>query len=89
MWQKEKTLINVLYRSPKGLAETFETFLNDIFNETNKSNKMYHIAGDFNLAVLDYDKCKKIQNFLNLLYQNNMISMINKPTRVTRKQHQQ
>ena len=87
--KKRNILINVLYTSPKGLAEAFETFLNDIFNETNKSNKMCYIAGDFNLAVLDYDKCKKIQNFLNLLYQNNMISMINKPTRVTRKQPQQ
>ena len=42
---------------------------------------MFHIAGGFNLNVLDHDK---IQNFLNLLYQN-MIPIINKPTRVTRK----
>ena len=43
---------------------------------------MFHIAGGFNLNVLDHDK---IQNFLNLLHQNNMIPIINKPTRVTRK----
>ena len=38
-----------------------------------------------NLNVVDHDTCKKVQNFLNLLYQNNVISIINKPTRVTKK----
>ena len=41
------------------------------------------MAGDFKLNVLDHDNCRKVQNFLNLLYQNNMIPIINKPTRVT------
>ena len=43
---------------------------------------MFHIAGAFNLNVLNHDK---IQNFLNLLYQNNIIPIINKSTRVTKK----
>ena len=47
--------------------------------------KQFHIAGDFNLNVLDHDNCKKVQNFLNLLYLNNMILIINKPTRVTKR----
>ena len=46
---------------------------------------MFHIAGDLTLNVLDHDNCKKMENFLNLLYQNNMIPIINKSTRVTRK----
>ena len=40
---------------------------------------------DFNLNVLDHDNCKKVQNFLDLLFQNNIIPIINKPTRVTKK----
>ena len=67
------------------MTEPFEKFLNCIFHKTKKSNKKFHIAGDFNLNVLDHDNCKKVQNFLNLLYQNNMIPIINKPTRVTKK----
>ena len=35
--------------------------------------------------VSRHSSCKKVQNFLNLLYQNNMIPAINKPTRVTKK----
>ena len=75
----------MLHRPRKGSIEPFNNFLNDILNKTKKSNKSLHIAGDFNLNVLDYDNCKKVQNFLNLLYQNTMIPIINKPTRVTRK----
>ena len=62
------TLMNVLYRPRKGLAEPFEKFLNCIFHKTKKSNKKFYIAGDLNL--LDPDNWKKVHNFLNLLYQN-------------------
>ena len=83
--KNRNTIINVLYRPPKGLTEPFKKFLNCIFNKTKKLNKKFHIAGHFNLNVLDHDSCKKMQNFLKLLYQNNMIPIINKPTRVTKK----
>ena len=36
------------------------------------------------MNLLDYEKCKKIQEVLNLIYENIMIPTINKPTRVTR-----
>ena len=45
---------------------------------------MLHIARDFNLNLLDYEKRKKVQKFLNLIYENSMIPTINKPTRITR-----
>ena len=67
------------------MTEPFKKFLNCIFHKTKKSNWEFHIDGDFNLNVLDRDNCKKVQNFVNLLYQNNMIPIINKPTRVTKK----
>ena len=67
------------------MAEPFKKFLNCIFHKTKKSNKKLHIAVDFNLNVLDHDNCKKVQNFLDLLFQNNIIPIINKPTRVTKK----
>ena len=52
---------------------------------TKNNLKPFHIAGDFNINILDHDKCSKVHNFLNLLYQNGMIPTRNKPTRVTRK----
>ena len=45
---------------------------------------MLHTAGNFNMNLFGYEKCKKIQEFLNLIHENSMIPAINKPTRVTR-----
>ena len=68
-----------------GQYEQFETFLTTFFSRTKNFNKNIHIAGDSNLNLLDHDTNKKVQGFLNLIYQNNLISAINKPTRVTEK----
>ena len=34
-------------------------FLNNIFSKIKNSNKSFHIAGDFNLNLLDHELCKK------------------------------
>ena len=83
--KKKNTLFNVLYRPPNGKIEIFENFLKHLFNQNKNSNKTFHIAGDFNLNLLDHNENKKVQNFLNIIYQNGMLPTINKPTRVTRK----
>ena len=78
-------LVNVLYRLPVGQYEQFENFLTTFFYRTKNCNIDIHIAGDFNLNLLDHDTNKKVQEVLNLIYQNNLIPTINKPTRVTMK----
>ena len=83
--KKKNTLFNVLYRPPNGQIETFENFWRHLFHENKNSNKNFHIAGDFNLNLLDHNENKKVQNFLNIIHQNGMLPTINKPTRVTRK----
>ena len=83
--KRTNTLFNVVYSSPNGKIEPFENFLKIFFNKNKNSNKNCHIAGDFNLNLLDHDKNKKVRDFLNLIYQNGMIPTINKPTRFTKK----
>ena len=39
----------------------------------------------FNLNLLDHNINKKVQDFLDLIYQNSLIPTINKPARVTMK----
>ena len=70
-------LINVLYRPPSGLILRLENFLKDVFNKTKNSNKMPQIAGDFNMNLLDYEKRKKVQEFLNVIYE--LISLPESP----------
>ena len=54
-------------------ATQWSHFLKDVFNKTKNSNKMLHIAGDFNMNLLDYEKCKKVQEYVNPIYENSMI----------------
>ena len=42
------------------------------------------LIDDFNINLLDFDKNKKVQSFVNLMFRFGMIPTINKPTRVTR-----
>ena len=78
-------IFNVLYRQPKFQTEPYEEFLKEIFSRIKSSNKKFHVAGDFNLNFLDYEICKKVQEFSNIIYENDMIPIINKPIRVTNK----
>ena len=82
---KRNTLIYVLYRPYNGQTESFEKFLKNVFSITKNSNKVHRIAGDFNLNLLNHENSRKVQGFLNLIYQNGMIPTRNKPTRVIRK----
>ena len=41
--------------------------------------------GDFNINTLDYSKNTTIKNFINFMFQNGTVPVINKPTRVTNK----
>ena len=50
-------IIIVLYRSPSGFILPFDNFLKDVFNKIKSYNKMFQIAGDFNMNLLDYEKC--------------------------------
>ena len=52
---KSETIVNVLHRPPNGQIEPFETFLNNTFSHIKVSKKAFHIAGDFNLNLLDHD----------------------------------
>ena len=60
---KRNTLINVLYRPPNGQTKSFENILKNVFSITKNSNKLHHIAGDFNLNILDYENSRKLQDF--------------------------
>lgn len=54
------TLFNVLYRPPSGPTEPCEIFLEDALSKTKDSSKMFNIAGDFNINLLDYYKSTRL-----------------------------
>ena len=42
------------------------------------------LAGDFNVTLLDFKQNKKVQTFINLMFQFGLVSTSNKPTRITK-----
>ena len=46
--------------------------------------KLFFPAGDFNINILDFEANRKVQSFVNLIFERSMIPTINKPTRVTK-----
>ena len=83
-WIINSTFVNVLYRPPNGKIEQFKTFLIRLFSSVQNANKDLHIAGDFDLNLLDHESNKKVDDFWHVIYRNGMIPTINKSTRVTR-----
>ena len=81
---KRSTFVNVLYRPANGKIEPFVTFLVKPLSSVQSANKDLHIAGDFNLNLLDHESNKKVHGFLNIIYRNGIIPTIKKPGRVTR-----
>ena len=48
------------------------------------SNKAIYVVGNTNLNLIDCETKIKVKNYLNLLFQKNVILVISKPTRVSR-----
>ena len=67
-------VFNVICRPPTGDTKIFEQFCKDTFS---KNQNMF--AGDFNINVLDYEYNRKVKSFFDLMYQHNLIPIINKP----------
>ena len=76
-------IIGTTYRPPSGKIKPFKSYFKNLFEKSNQTNKVMYFLGDFNLNVLNYDTDSKVKNFFNMIFKYGMISIINKPTRVT------
>ena len=80
-----KNLILCLnHRPPNGDSTLFGKHMKSILSKNEAIKKEVILIGDFNINHLDFDKNKRVQNFVNLMFRFGMIPTINKPTRVTR-----
>ena len=61
-----------------------EKYLKDFTNKAKNYGKGLHIVGDLNLNLLDHSTNSKLKDYLNIVFQNLLILIINKPTRVSK-----
>ena len=77
-------ILSLNYRPPNGDTTLFEKHMKNILSKNEATKKEVVLIGDFNINLLDFDKNKIVQSFVNLMFRFGMIPTMNKPTRVKR-----
>ena len=67
-------------RPPQREVKLSDNFLRSLYSESGN----YHITGDFRLSVPDYNNNDKVKKDINTTFEYGLLSVINRPTRVTR-----
>ena len=80
----KNTIINTCYRPPGAKIKPFKKQLTHVFEKLFRENKILFIVRDFNVNSLDYSTNTKVKNFINHMFSNGILSVINKPRRITK-----
>ena len=78
-------IFNIVYRPLDGDLVVYESYSQSIVSHNSIKNKIVILAGNFDINVLEFEQNKKVQNFVNLMFQFGLVPTINKPTKVTSK----
>ena len=78
-------IFNIVYRPLDGDLVVCESYFQSIVSHNSIKNKIVILAGNFDINVLEFEQNKKVQNFVNLMFQFGLVPTINKPTKVTSK----
>ena len=83
--KKRNFIIGAVYRHPGSTVECLEEFtqqLSSIIKKIENERKKVYIVGDLNIDGMKVTENKKVEQFFNMLMENNYIPLITKPTRV-------
>ena len=82
--EDKNILFSVMFRPLSGDVTVFEKFCKNSLSTNDKTSKKIIFADELNINVLHYESNKKVQHFLSSMFQYNMITTMNKPTRIMR-----
>ena len=77
-------ILSLNYRPPNRDTTLFEKHMKSILSKNEATKKEVILIGDFNMNLLDFDKNKIVQSFVDPMFQFGVILTISKPTGVTR-----
>ena len=84
--KSKNILINTQYRQPAGNFNEFEAYLNTFLAKSKTTDKTCFLVGDLNLNLIDYQPNAKVRDFVNLYFNISLVPIVNKSTRVNKKQ---
>ena len=70
-----------IYRPPNRSIDNFSQHLHNLLDIF--TNKTLYMVGDFNINILNHEKHKDTNEFIDLMYSKGMFPLITKPTRIT------
>ena len=80
-----KMYVGVIYCTPDADIRNFCDYLSNILESLNPLNQSCYLMGDFNIDLLKHSTHSPTSEFLDLMFSNSFIPLINKPTRITPK----
>ena len=80
-----KVYVGVIYRTPNADIQNFYDCLIYILESQNPLNQSCYLMGDYNIDLLKHSSNNPTSEFLDLMFANSFIPLINKPTRITPK----
>ena len=72
------------YRPSNGDGTEFEKTFKQVLSTDDILKKEVIMADNFNMNLLDFEQNRNVQNFVNTKFGHSMMSIINKPTPVTK-----
>ena len=57
--------------------------MNRFLDKSKTTDKTFFLVGDLNLNLIDYQSNEKVRSFVNLIFQDSLAPIVNKPTRAT------
>ena len=78
---KENLVVGVVYRHPKHKDTEFSRYLKQTLRTLSKGNKKVILTRDLNINLLNFDKNKEVNEFLEVLTSSYFNSQILGPTR--------
>ena len=80
-----KMYVGVIYRTPDADIRNFCDYLINILESLNPLTQSCYLMGDYNIDLLKHSTHNPTSEFLDLMFSNSFIPLINKPTRITLK----
>jgi hypothetical protein len=80
---KPNIIVGCIYKHPTANLSDFTLELEAIIKNVSEKNQHIYITVDINIDFLKYNDHPKNEEYLDMLYSNNLVPLITKPTRIT------
>ena len=77
-------VVGVIYRPPNTDLSRFNEMCLDLLSHLRSKNKLVYLLGDFNVNILHADKHETTSEFIEMMFSNMFVPLINKPTRISK-----